>query len=153
MIPSLPSAVVQTVNAPLSEAAGLLLDAATLMERAGRLIREGVRCIPHSKPFISPDEQPHQRIIRHTAEVFGCSVTQLRAHSNHREVVQPRQVAAYLLRTDLLLSTPQIGRILGAFHHSTMIYAIRRVEAQCAASESYRAIVEAIRKACEAKNE
>ncbi len=66
-------------------------------------------------------------IIKAVAEVFGISPTELISHSRKKEVVEPRQIAMYLLREILDLSYPNIGERMGKRDHTTAIYAYEKV--------------------------
>jgi chromosomal replication initiator protein len=52
---------------------------------------------------------------------------ELKAASNSRTIVIPRQVAMYLCKSLTSASLPDIGRVFGK-HHSTVIHSIRKVE-------------------------
>lgn len=66
-------------------------------------------------------------VIKAVAEVFGISPTELISHSRKKEVVEPRQIAMYLLREMLDLSYPNIGDRMGKRDHTTAIYAYEKV--------------------------
>jgi chromosomal replication initiation ATPase DnaA len=61
--------------------------------------------------------------------------------SNCAAIVEARQVAWYLSRQLTALSTVTIGRILGCFHHTTVIHGIRKIECQIREDRELRAIV------------
>jgi chromosomal replication initiator protein len=66
-------------------------------------------------------------IIKAVAETFEISPTELISHSRKKEVVEPRQIAMYLLREMLDLSYPNIGERMGKRDHTTAIYAYEKV--------------------------
>lgn len=66
-------------------------------------------------------------VIKAVAEVFEISPTELISHSRKKEVVEPRQIAMYLLREMLDLSYPNIGERMGKRDHTTAIYAYEKV--------------------------
>jgi chromosomal replication initiator protein len=66
-------------------------------------------------------------VIKAVAEVFNISPTELISHSRKKEVVEPRQIAMYLLREMLDLSYPNIGDRMGKRDHTTAIYAYEKV--------------------------
>lgn len=69
-------------------------------------------------------------IIKAVAEVFEISPTELISHSRKKEVVEPRQIAMFLLREMLDLSYPNIGERMGKRDHTTAIYAYEKVLAE-----------------------
>lgn len=69
-------------------------------------------------------------IVKAVAEVFEISPTELIGHSRKKEVVEPRQIAMYLLREMLDLSYPSIGDRMGKRDHTTAIYAYEKVLAE-----------------------
>lgn len=76
---------------------------------------------------VSPKNVTTQEIIRTVAEFFEVSSNDLVNRSRKREVVEPRQIAMYLLRDILKLSYPHIGEKLGKRDHTTAIHACEKV--------------------------
>ncbi len=66
-------------------------------------------------------------IIKAVAEAFEISAVELSSHSRKKEVVEPRQIAMYLLREMLDLSYPNIGDRMGKRDHTTAIYAYEKI--------------------------
>ena len=66
-------------------------------------------------------------ILKFVGEYYNLRVSELKAASNSRTVVIPRQVAMYLCKQLTSASLPDIGRAFGK-HHSTVIHSIRKVE-------------------------
>ncbi len=71
---------------------------------------------------IGPDQ-----IIKAVADYFEISTSDLISRSRKRELVECRQIAAYLLREVLNLSYPFIGDKLGKRDHTTVIYACEKI--------------------------
>lgn len=71
---------------------------------------------------ISPDF-----ILKTVADYFEISVADLISHSRKQQVVEPRQIAIYLLRDLLELSYPFIGEKLGKRDHTTILYAFDKM--------------------------
>ena len=55
------------------------------------------------------------------------SIADLKEKNNARDLVAARQMAMYLARTLTGASLPEIARSFGGRHHTTVIYAVRRV--------------------------
>jgi chromosomal replication initiator protein len=69
-----------------------------------------------------------ERILELVAKEWQTTVEALRGRDRSQKVAQPRQVAMYLLRKRTNSSLPQIGEILGGRDHSTVMYAIGKIE-------------------------
>lgn len=68
-----------------------------------------------------------QEIIKSVADFFEIPVNDLINRSRKKEVVEPRQIAMYLLREILKLSYPHIGEKLGKRDHTTVIHACEKI--------------------------
>ncbi len=71
---------------------------------------------------ISPDF-----IIKTVSDYFEVSTADMLSHSRRQQVVEPRQIAIYLLRDILDLSYPFIGEKLGKRDHTTVLYAFEKI--------------------------
>lgn len=68
-------------------------------------------------------------ILSTVAAVTRTTVAMIRSARKWGELVRARHVAAWILRHGLGLSYPDIAAILGGKDHSSIMYAVRRVEA------------------------
>jgi chromosomal replication initiator protein len=68
-------------------------------------------------------------VVRAVAERFGLQPAQLKQKTNVHEISRPRQIAMALCKELTGASLPEIGRHFGGKHHTTVLHAIRRVEA------------------------
>ncbi len=66
-------------------------------------------------------------IIKTVADHFQIPVSELISKSRKQEIIEPRQIAVYLLREVLDLSYPCIGEKLGKRDHTTAIYAYNKI--------------------------
>ena len=73
---------------------------------------------------------PAQAILKDVAEKHGVTVTEIKNHSHKMKIVKARQEAAYRMKTELCLSLPKIGRVMGKRDHTTILHAIRRYKKQ-----------------------
>jgi chromosomal replication initiator protein len=71
-----------------------------------------------------------EAIQRHVAAYYKMKVQDLKAKSNRASIVFPRQVAMYLAKELTTASLPEIGRKFGGKHHTTVLHAIRKIDAQ-----------------------
>jgi len=63
-----------------------------------------------------------------TSEYFNISISDLLSNKKSRDFSYPRQVSMYLCRKLTDLSFTNIGRAFGNKDHSTVIYAVKRIE-------------------------
>ncbi len=71
---------------------------------------------------ITPDS-----ILIKVGGYFGISKEDLKKKKRTKTLVVPRQVAMYLIRELTELSLPEIGSFFGAKHHTTILYACKKV--------------------------
>ncbi len=62
------------------------------------------------------------------ADFYKCTVDDLRARSNARQVLVPRQVAMYLCKRFTKKSFPEIARHFGGKHHTTVIHSVEKID-------------------------
>jgi chromosomal replication initiator protein len=67
-------------------------------------------------------------IQKAVAERFQMKPSQLKEKSNTPKIVHPRQVAMYLVKELTNASLPEIGRVFGGKHHTTVIHSINKIE-------------------------
>ncbi len=68
-------------------------------------------------------------IVRAVCQVCQISRNDILSARRPRNIVRPRQVAMYLAKTLTLKSLPEIGRWLGGRDHTTVLHAVRKIEA------------------------
>ena len=79
------------------------------------------------------DMLPHRNtiepeyLIQSVAEAFNISIEDIRKRNRSRNIALPRQIAMYLLREELDISLPQIGKILGGRDHTTVMYGCEKI--------------------------
>ena len=72
-------------------------------------------------------------ILAATAKVSSVALVDLLSTRRHNKVVRPRQMAMFLARELSSASLPEIGRRIGGRDHTTVLHAVRRVEASITA--------------------
>jgi chromosomal replication initiator protein len=75
------------------------------------------------------------------ANYYHIKVTELKARNNSRHISFPRQVAMYLCKRLTDKSLPAIGAQFGGKHHSTVIHALRKIEAMRGKDQEFDRIV------------
>jgi chromosomal replication initiator protein len=73
-----------------------------------------------------------KQIIERTAKHFQVSMDDILGPKRDKDIVVPRQVAMYMLRSELHLSFPKIARELGRKDHTTAIHSVEKIEKECA---------------------
>ena len=63
-----------------------------------------------------------------TAKHFQIELEEILSAKRDKDIVVPRQVAMYLLRSELHLSFPKIARELGRKDHTTAIHSVDKIE-------------------------
>lgn len=75
-----------------------------------------------------PQHLTTRQIIDKTAHHFGIESREITSEKRDKHIVVPRQVAMYLLRSELHLSFPRIAVELGRKDHTTAIHSIEKIE-------------------------
>jgi chromosomal replication initiation ATPase DnaA len=57
----------------------------------------------------------------------SVTATAVKSQQRHQKIVTVRQIVCYLMRENAKLTFNDIGLMLGGRHHSTQIYAVRKV--------------------------
>jgi len=67
-------------------------------------------------------------VLRATARHFGLAGSDLTSKGRRQELVAPRQIAMYLIRDLTSHSFPEIGEFFGGRDHSTVLYAVKKIQ-------------------------
>jgi hypothetical protein len=93
-----------------------------------------------------PKEVSVKHIQQVVAEHFKVDVRDILAHRRTSDIVLPRHVAMYLTRKLTHRSMPEIGRLFGRRDHTTVLHAIKKVEALCNVDSVMFGIVSQLRR-------
>lgn len=113
--------------------------AAVTLEMAEREVRDLVR--PQEPKRVKIEDI--QRVV---ARQYNVSRSDLLSSRRTANVVRPRQVAMYLAKTLTLRSLPEIGRRFGGRDHTTVLHAVRKIEALVAKDISLSDEVELLKR-------
>jgi len=80
--------------------------------------------VRHSRPQHLTSKQ----IIDKTAKHFQLKIEEICSAKRDKHIVLPRQIAMYLLRSELHLSFPKIAGELGRKDHTTAIHSVEKIE-------------------------
>jgi chromosomal replication initiator protein len=75
-----------------------------------------------------PKHLSARQIIERCARHYQISVEDIIGPKRDKDIVVPRQVAMYMLRSELHLSFPKIARELGRKDHTTAIHSVEKIE-------------------------
>ena len=75
-----------------------------------------------------PQHLTSRQIIDKTARNFQIKVDEICSAKRDKHIVVPRQIAMYLLRSELHLSFPKIASELGRKDHTTAIHSVDKIE-------------------------
>ena len=112
---------------------------AVTLEMAEREVRDLIR--PQEPKRIKIEDI--QRVV---ARQYNVSRSDLLSSRRTANVVRPRQVAMYLAKTLTLRSLPEIGRRFGGRDHTTVLHAVRKIEALVAKDVALSEEVESLKR-------
>lgn len=69
-----------------------------------------------------------KEVIKTVAEFYGVEEESIIDKNRKKEVVKPRQICMYILRHNLNLSYPEIGKRLGGRDHTTVMHACESIK-------------------------
>ncbi len=137
--------VAKQVQSNVRELEGALTRLIASSEMSGRPIniqfaRDTLVDLVGRRTHITPSQ-----VIETISKYYNLSVQDLVSASRNKELVQPRQVAMYLIRQETDASLPEIGGLLGGRDHTTVIHGIERVKERLEAEEQLRREVMSVR--------
>ncbi len=94
----------------------------------------------------TPEAVGMDEILQVVAEHYGVSPAALKSKGRSKEVVLPRQVAMYLIRQITSASLPEIGAFFGGRDHTTVLYAIQKIDRLLGSDPELARTVEAFEK-------
>jgi chromosomal replication initiator protein len=112
---------------------------AVTLEMAEREVRDLIRPMEPKRIKI----EDIQRVV---ARQYNVSRSDLLSSRRTANVVRPRQVAMYLAKTLTLRSLPEIGRRFGGRDHTTVLHAVRKIEALVGKDTSLQDEVESLKR-------
>jgi len=92
-----------------------------------------------------PKHLSAKQIVERTAKHFQIPIEDIVGPKRDKDIVVPRQIAMYILRSELHLSFPKIARELGRKDHTTAIHSVEKIEAESRLDGSLRAAISDIK--------
>jgi chromosomal replication initiator protein len=86
-----------------------------------------------------------KQIVERTAKHFQIAIEDILGPKRDKDIVVPRQVAMYMLRSELHLSFPKIARELGRKDHTTAIHSVEKIEKEIGLDTNLRSAVSDIK--------
>jgi chromosomal replication initiator protein len=100
--------------------------------------------IAAAAPFLRAATMSVEDIQRAVCHHFHLRSVDLTSKDRHKSVAFARHVAMYLCKLRLKVSFPEIGRAFGNRDHTTVMSAVRKIEAQRGSDPQVRAHIEAL---------
>jgi len=92
-----------------------------------------------------PKHLSAKQIIERTARHFQVPMEDIMGPKRDKDIVVPRQIAMYMLRSELHLSFPKIARELGRKDHTTAIHSVEKIEKESRIDASMRTAISEIK--------
>jgi len=92
-----------------------------------------------------PKHLSAKQIIERTARHFQIPIEDIVGPKRDKDIVVPRQVAMYILRSELHLSFPKIAHELGRKDHTTAIHSVEKIENELRMDGDIRAAIAEIK--------
>jgi chromosomal replication initiator protein len=86
-----------------------------------------------------------KQIIERTAKHFQIPLEDMLGPKRDKDIVVPRQIAMYMLRSELHLSFPKIARELGRKDHTTAIHSVEKIEKEAGFDADIRTAIQDIK--------
>jgi chromosomal replication initiator protein len=94
---------------------------------------------------LRPKHISPRQIVERTARHYQIALDDILGPKRDKDIVVPRQVAMYILRSELHLSFPKIARELGRKDHTTAIHSVDKIEKESALDADVRAAIAEIK--------
>lgn len=94
---------------------------------------------------LRPKHISAKQIIERTARHFQVPMEDILGPKRDKDIVVPRQIAMYMLRSELHLSFPKIARELGRKDHTTAIHSVEKIEKEVSFDTDIKAAVAEIK--------
>jgi chromosomal replication initiator protein len=92
-----------------------------------------------------PKHLSARQVVERTARHFQIGMDDILGPKRDKDIVVPRQVAMYMLRSELHLSFPKIAHELGRKDHTTAIHSVEKIEKESALDTNIRRAITEIK--------
>ncbi len=119
----------QKITSNVRELEGALMRLKLQGDLLGRTIKlDDAKDILHDLIRASMRKIEIEDIQKKVAEHYNIRISELRGARRAQAIARPRQVAMYLSKQLTDFSLPEIGRSFGGKDHTTVMYAVRKIE-------------------------
>jgi chromosomal replication initiator protein len=137
--------IAKQIQSNVRELEGALTRLIATSEMTGRAIsvqfaRDTLADLVGRRAHITPSQ-----VVETVAKYYSISVPEMVSPSRNKELVQPRQIAMYLIRQETDASLPEIGNLLGGRDHTTIIHGVERIKERLENEEQLRRDVMSVR--------
>jgi len=137
--------VAKQIQSNVRELEGALTRLLAISDMTGRPItvqfaRDTLADLVGRRAHITPSQ-----VIETVAKFYNISVAEMVSPARNKELVQPRQVAMYLIRQETDASLPEIGNLLGGRDHTTVLHGIERIKDRLETEEQLRREIMSVR--------
>lgn len=88
----------------------------------------------------------HQDVIAIVARHYSVDAQIMLSEKRNQEIVLPRQIAMYLIKSEFRSSLDHIGKTFGGRNHTTVLHAINAIKARLDSDRNFARDVNALRK-------
>jgi len=92
-----------------------------------------------------PKHVSSKHVVERTARYFHISIDDIMGAKRDKDIVVPRQVAMYLLRSELHMSFPKIAKALGRKDHTTAIHSVEKIEKEASVDTTIKSAISTIK--------
>lgn len=107
-----------------------------------QLAEEAIRDVFLENPGLKPTSD---LILKEVSKYYSITTEQITSTNRSKEMVQPRQVAMYLVRNLTNYSLPEIGKVFSR-DHTTVMHSINKVEEYLQSSEDMKNVIKDLTK-------
>lgn len=133
------------VQSNIRELEGVLNQLLAFCEMRGLVPDVGIATTLLGSAKTRPKHISAKQIIERTAKHFQIPLEDILGPKRDKDIVVPRQVAMYILRSELHLSFPKIARELGRKDHTTAIHSVEKIEKEVTFDADIKAAVSEIK--------
>ncbi len=137
----------EQVNSSIRDLVGYLIRVIAMSTLQGiplskELAQVALREILHRhKKNITVDD-----IITHVAKAFNVKAADIKSKKKHKLYALPRQIGMYIAKELTELSYPAIGVAFGGKNHTTVIYAVKKIEKRLESDHALKNLIEGLKK-------